>query len=80
MRTVVAAIMRIANDRPAAEVGKQAARQPHAGQNRDVNLRVAEKPEEMQPEQRGAIATGDDLAADPVTLRDEERGAQVAVA
>ncbi len=42
----------IADDGAAAEIGDEARDETHAGEDGDVDLRVAEEPEEMQPEER----------------------------
>src|SRR6202020_1783718 len=70
----------ITDDGAATEVGNKARDETHAWEDGDVVLRVAEEPEEMQPEERRAVAMADDLAADPVSLGDEEGGAEVAIA
>src|SRR5262249_53163626 len=51
----------------------------HAGQDRDVDLRVAEEPEEVLPEYRRAAFMIDHLIVDDQTRRNEEARAAYAI-
>ena len=69
----------VAEDFAAAEVAEEHGGEAHAGQDSDVDLRVAEKPEEMEPEERAAVAGGVEGSIDKIAEREEEAGAGVAV-
>ena len=54
-------------------------RHAHAGENRDIDFRVSEEPEQMLPQDRRTAAAVDDLIVDDQPGRDEEARAEVAV-
>ena len=51
----------------------------HAGQNGDVHLGMAEEPEQVLPEERGAALVIDDLVGDDQAAGNEEAGSRAAV-
>src|SRR5277367_5453496 len=71
----------IGEDATAREVGDDHRRETHAGKYGDVDLRVAEEPEEMEPEERraGALAR-EEPGVDDVRARDEEGAAEMTIA
>ena len=73
----------VGEDSAAAEVGKDHGSEAHAGKDGDVDLGVSEEPEEMQPEERRAVAGeagGVDDSADEIAGGDEKAGAEMAIA
>ena len=56
MRRVVAIMSAVGEDAAVAEVGQQHGGEAQAGEDGDVDLGVSEEPEEMEPEERAAVA------------------------
>ena len=52
---------------------------PIDGQNRDVNLRMSEEPEQVLPEQRRSAGVRLQMVADDQAGRDEKAGARHAI-
>ncbi len=70
----------VGEDFSVAEVGQQHGGEAEAGKDGDVDLGVSEEPEEMEPEERAAVAAFVDDAVDEVAGGEEEAGSSVAVA
>ncbi len=70
----------VGEDAAVAEVCEEHGREAEAGEYGDVDLRVSEEPEEMEPEERAAVASVVDYAVDEVAGGEEEAGVSVAVA
>ena len=71
----------VGEDAAVGEVGDDHGGEAHAGEDGDVDLRVAEEPEEMEPEERGAVAAVlEEDAVDEVLRGEEEGRVEVAVA
>ena len=68
----------VAEDWFAREHGEQLRAHPHGRQDRDVNLRMAEEPEEVLPQERRTASVTRELAVDG-DQRHEEAGAEVAI-
>ena len=69
----------VAEDATAGEVGEEGSGESHAGQDGDVDLGMSEEPEEMQPEERRAVAVADDVAVDQIAGGDKEARAEMAI-
>src|SRR5579863_2723353 len=68
----------VAEDRFAREDGEQLRAEAHGGQDGDVNLGMAEEPEEMLPQERRAAFVSGELAVDG-DERNEKAGAGVTI-
>ena len=68
----------VAEDRLASESGKQLRRHAHAGQNRDIDFRVSEEPEQVLPQQRRTAFVPHDLSVHHYQ-RNVEAGSQIAI-
>src|SRR5206468_2458635 len=66
----------VAEDRLAAEDGQDLGGDAHGRQDQDVDLRMAEVPEEVLPEQRLAAATRPEPAGDERAVEQEHRDAR----
>ena len=64
----------------AAERRQQHGRETHARQDGNVDLRMAKEPEEVEPEQRRAVAAAVEYPVHEIARRDKETRAGVAVA
>ena len=64
----------VGEDFSVAEVGEEHGGEAEAGEDGDVDLGVSEEPEEMEPEERAAVAAVVEDAVDEVAGGEEEAG------